>query len=447
MEINENIREVVYSIPLMRSLVALLRRLYFNSKRFTKKAINRKSRRVPKGIEISKNTETFEEVEISIDQLTILKDVSIEEILVSNEPSKVMVVPEIQVEARLHKLSVLPNKLTEKEIYINHKFSAPGLRLECLFDQYWFPQYGFLVSKNGKVWRHSTLGQYADPHFLTTYAVENRQMDDGSKAYFFHEHLLKDAPIIDKPSLITSHYASHNYGHFMLDMVPLIQLGMKLGLSMISRPMLEWQKPIYQRVGVDPKSVTTYSERSIFLKKVFYSTRHLALSTHAASPNHREVFAEILQNIPQPPNTTRPRRRIFLSRGDVRSRNLRNRAVLEEILHKEGFETVRPELLTFDEQALLFSDADFIVSEFGAVMTNVVFCRPGTKVVEIIPEGQGDPWSRHLCASLDLEHITLSHTVKDADRESYEIAGRIHTDIFYSYDANIELIRDVVKQL
>ena len=104
-------------------------------------------------------------------------------------------------------------------------------------------------------------------------------------------------------------------------------------------------------------------------------------------------------------------------------------------------------LLSFDEQALLFSDADVIVSEFGALMANVVFCRQGTKVVEIIPEMQNDPWSRHLCASLGLEHVTLCHKVNDEDRESFDIAGRIHKNIFFSFDANVELIRGVIRQL
>ncbi len=388
-----------------------------------------------------------EGIEIYVDHSTVLKNVSIEEILACEEPSQTIVVSEIYVEAKQHKLSVLSDNITEREIYSARTFRAPEMTLECLFDQYWFPQSGFLVSKNGKVWRHSVLGQYSDPHFLTTYAVEGRQIDEGNMAYIFHEHLLWDAPIISEPSLITPHYASHNYGHFMLDIVPLIQLGMSMGLNMISKPLLDWQKPIYERVGINQGSITTVSKRFVMLKKVFVSNRHKAASTYADSPNHRDVFAAILKNIIKPPIKYHPRRRIFLSRGVTPKRNLRNRAALEAVLHQEGFETVRPELMSFDEQALLFSDADIIVSEFGAVMANVVFCRPGTKVVEIIPDMQNDPWSRHLCASLELEHITLCHPIKDEDRNTFKTADRIRKNISFSFDANIELIRDVIEQL
>ena len=78
-----------------------------------------------------------------------------------------------------------------------------------------------------------------------------------------------------------------------------------------------------------------------------------------------------------------------------------------EALKPLGFVAIQPEKLSFDEQALTFAQADIIVCEFGAAMANAMFCRPGTKVVEIIAEGQHDPWSSHLCAMLELEHVVL----------------------------------------
>jgi capsular polysaccharide biosynthesis protein len=68
---------------------------------------------------------------------------------------------------------------------------------------------------------------------------------------------------------------------------------------------------------------------------------------------------------------------------------------------------VQPEKLSLDDQVMLFAGADVIVAEFGAAMANVVFCRPGVKIVEIIPEGQFDTWSANLCAAYELEHVVL----------------------------------------
>ena len=96
-----------------------------------------------------------------------------------------------------------------------------------------------------------------------------------------------------------------------------------------------------------------------------------------------------------------------ICRSPANSRNLVNRAEMIEALKPLGFAAIQPEKLTFDEQALTFARADIIVIEFGAAMVNVMFCRPGTKVVEIIAEGQHDPWSSHLCAMLGLEYVVL----------------------------------------
>ncbi len=417
------------------NLRSLKWKLGFKLRWYRKKAVDRKLKK------------TYKCVEIEIDQTTVLSTVPIEEIVGCKKPSQAIIVPEIAVEAKQHELSVLSDNSTERELYVSRTFNAREMALECLFDHYWFPKSGFLISRNGKVWRHSILGRFEDPNFLSTGAVGENRRDNGTKTYAFYEHLLWDARVIHEPYLITSHYASHNYGHFLLDMVPLIQLGMKMGLRMFSRPMLTWHKPIYQRVGVDPNSVAIVSEPVVFFKKVFVSNRHKAMGTRVASPNLRNVFAAVFENIPQSSATIRPRRRIYLSRGGSQKRNLRNREALESVLQQEGFEIIRPELMPFDDQALLFADADIIVSEFGANMANVVFCRKGTKIVEIIPDLKNDPWSRHLCASLDLEHVVLCHPVKDGDRKAIKIADRIYKNKHFSFDADIELIKDVIKQL
>jgi capsular polysaccharide biosynthesis protein len=391
-------------------------------------------------------------VTIEVDRSTELPLVSLPLLLVDSSPSQSIAVHEIHVQVKQHPLSRVSSSLTEQLTYSDHQFRAPEMRLERLTDQYWFPESGFLISRNGKAWRHSILGQYADPNFLTTYAVGDQLIDDGSRIYNFYEHLLQDAPVISAPCLITSHYASHNFGHFMLDIVPLLHFAKQHHLEIISKPLLEWQRPIYRTLGFDDNAVATFGQRAVFLKNVIVSNRHNAESTYAASPHHREVFESVLQNIKRStPNrrivTENQSSRIFLSRGRSKSRDIRNRDALEAALRKIGFDIIRPELLSFERQAILFAKADTIVSEFGASMANVVFCKLGTKIIEIIPENQNDPWSSHLCASMGLEHVTLFHEVKDEDRETIEIGGRAHTNIFFKFDADIDLVIKCVKQI
>lgn len=78
-------------------------------------------------------------------------------------------------------------------------------------------------------------------------------------------------------------------------------------------------------------------------------------------------------------------RRIYISRGDAASRRVLNEPALMELLDGYGFQRVRCSDLSCRQQAETFHGAEMIVGLHGAALTNVVFCRPGTRVLEIFP--------------------------------------------------------------
>ena len=55
-------------------------------------------------------------------------------------------------------------------------------------------------------------------------------------------------------------------------------------------------------------------------------------------------------------------RRLLVCRGVRDSRNIRNRKAMIDALAPLGFAAIQPEKLPFDEQAMLFANAEFIVS-------------------------------------------------------------------------------------
>jgi capsular polysaccharide biosynthesis protein len=78
-------------------------------------------------------------------------------------------------------------------------------------------------------------------------------------------------------------------------------------------------------------------------------------------------------------------RRIYISRSDAPVRRLDNEADVAAVLKGHGFETVCLSGKSFSDQAKTFFDADIVVAPHGAGLANVVFCRPGTRVLEIFP--------------------------------------------------------------
>lgn len=84
------------------------------------------------------------------------------------------------------------------------------------------------------------------------------------------------------------------------------------------------------------------------------------------------------------PSESQARRRLYVTRGDQRNtrRYVHERALWPE-LERRGFERIDPGSHSVQEQIDLFDAAEIVVAPHGAGLTNLVFCRPGTKVVEM----------------------------------------------------------------
>jgi capsular polysaccharide biosynthesis protein len=79
-------------------------------------------------------------------------------------------------------------------------------------------------------------------------------------------------------------------------------------------------------------------------------------------------------------------RALFISRADARYRPLLNRAELSEALCAIGVETFIPGQHDLAAQAAAFAGSSVIIGEHGAGLANIVFCRPGTIVFELLSE-------------------------------------------------------------
>ncbi|ABI57710.1 glycosyltransferase family 61 protein [Alkalilimnicola ehrlichii MLHE-1] len=110
----------------------------------------------------------------------------------------------------------------------------------------------------------------------------------------------------------------------------------------------------------------------------------------------------------RPPAVTTPGRRIYLSRRDAPRRQAANEAAVERLLVDEsGFESHQCSGLSVPRQQALFADAEVIVAPHGAALTNLVWCRPGTRVVELVPEGHRNPCFRDLAAQSGLDYRAI----------------------------------------
>jgi capsular polysaccharide biosynthesis protein len=122
----------------------------------------------------------------------------------------------------------------------------------------------------------------------------------------------------------------------------------------------------------------------------------------AFHPCVADFFRAIAANVSKPPRPTPTR--IYVDRSCGRLRPLINERDLVAALTGIGFVAVRPETLSVADQVRLFRGADTILAPHGAGLTNLGFCRPGTRVLELLPDSYCNWCFRNLSGLMQLNY-------------------------------------------
>lgn len=75
---------------------------------------------------------------------------------------------------------------------------------------------------------------------------------------------------------------------------------------------------------------------------------------------------------------------VYLTRTNFSRRKLTNEPEISEYLTKKGFVSVYPENLSFEEQIEVFANADVIVAQSGAALSNIIFCKKNCVVIALV---------------------------------------------------------------
>lgn len=96
--------------------------------------------------------------------------------------------------------------------------------------------------------------------------------------------------------------------------------------------------------------------------------------------------------------------KVFISRKDSKIRACLNEDEIFDTLFKPyGFKRYELAKLSFLEQVALFNQAKIIVGPHGAGFTNIVFCQPGARIIELFQERYSATFW-FLSSLLDLDH-------------------------------------------
>ncbi len=207
---------------------------------------------------------------------------------------------------------------------------------------------------------------------------------------------------IDEPVVALGARAIQDFFCWMTELVPRLlfvrERGTLAELPVILRPVdTAFAQTTLQWLGVEPRYVeedVVHVQRAVTASFPIHPAREARYSPEIVT------LAQHLRDHYAPPVTRDLPRRFYISRRDARFRHVANEDALEERLSELGFTTVVLSEFEFAEQIAMFAGAEFVVAQDGGGLANLLFARPGTRVVELFPAGFEESTSCWAIASL-----------------------------------------------
>ena len=177
------------------------------------------------------------------------------------------------------------------------------------------------------------------------------------------------------------------YYHWMLELLPKLGLLEHRGIPLhtidhflVREIAGRWQLDTLERFGIDrSRVVETRDAPHMECERAL----HVDLTCGINLKMHR--FVPLWMKHLYPLDTVEGERlRLYVRRPEGVRRGISNEAELLPLLEAADIEPVAMEGRSIREQAGLLARADVVVGPHGAALTNAVFCRPGTELVELL---------------------------------------------------------------
>lgn len=213
-------------------------------------------------------------------------------------------------------------------------------------------------------------------------------------------------PLRGRTVSIASPWGGGNYAHFILDVLGRIGILREAGIRdeeidhyLCPRPPTAFAGELLRRTGIPREKIRWLEEGDLLW------VEHLKV---ASFPGAARVYSgkgiDFVAGLGGSCSGNPGHRRIFVDRPG-RKRDLTNREEIVGLLKDDDFETFgEPDYHRADE---IFSEAEIVVGVHGAGLANIIFCRPGTKVIEIVPSAWPAPFFRSLAFRCGLDYTVI----------------------------------------
>ena len=241
--------------------------------------------------------------------------------------------------------------------------------------------------------------------------------------------------------------SGNNYFHFMFDIIPKIYLlNSKINLDKIDYFYIanpkKWQIRILKNLGITEDKLLSSKKYNHIIADEIYSVDHPWYTKGHIHNSVREIPNWIVlknREIFLKKNKKNIKKRIFLDRSNSSYNHcqISNPNFVNEFIFKNKFKSSKPELSTFKNQINLFNNSSIIIGAHGAAFTNIIFCKPGTKIIEIIPSDHPSRQNERISKILKLKYYRIK-TIPDNSDKNYPF--KINID-----RKNLKLIEKIIN--
>ncbi|MGJ5673896.1 MAG: glycosyltransferase family 61 protein [Nostochopsis sp.] len=266
---------------------------------------------------------------------------------------------------------------------------------------------------NGRVW--------GDGNVITP---DNQLLAEVSKVISKGEYIADSAqhPIFSQEKLppvqkisgsvaVLSSAGGTGYYHWLFDILPRLALLQKAGILfeqidkfLVNRYISRFQIETLNSLGIP---------RSKIIENHWYphiEAEQLVLPSLVGETSHMPKWAcDFLRDYFSRDKTKQNQQpvRLYFNRTQVVHRRVENESEVIEFLSRLGFRNLSLETLSVAEQIELMAMAEVVVAPHGAGLSNIVFCQPGTKVIELLSPKAVNFMYWSLSNQVDLDYYYL----------------------------------------
>lgn len=200
-----------------------------------------------------------------------------------------------------------------------------------------------------------------------------------------------------------------NYYHWTTQAVPRVQMVKDVAGDDVDHWLIPADPPSYVLEWLDRLDVPVERRVEVRGRRQVFAVDRLVVSSVPGANRWVPswVVDHLRKQFPPPPEHGE---RVFVDRPETDRRRMLNREDVVAALRGRGFRIVDLASLTVQEEAVLFGSAAVVVGVHGAGLTNLVFCRPGTVVLELAPRGLVFPTFAKLADAAQVTHHLLVGT-------------------------------------